>query len=146
MNPVALYLASGESLYGGSGLLVMVAVFSWWVRKRWVVRVRNFLAWVGLAMVVMACVPMGWWGYGVLGVVFGGWFVVWNLGRVGKRGRVVRVCFAVGLVAVLMGMVVIELPYRAMHVVEGGRVDHLVVIGDSISADWGEDGAVAGGV
>ena len=134
MNPIALWLASGESLYVGAAVLVLVVGWSWWVRNRWVVRVRNFLAWVGLAMVVLACVPMAWWGYGALVAVFGGWFAFWNLGKVGKWGRVVRICSAVGLVGFRAGMRVHELPYREMREVEGATSDHLVVVGDSISA------------
>ncbi len=106
------------------------------------VRVRNFLAWVGLAMVVLACVPMAWWGYGELVAVFEAWFVFWNLGKAGKWGRVVRVGSAVGLVGVLAAMVVHELPYRGMREVEGAKSDHLVVIGDSMSAGIG-GGSVA---
>ena len=137
MNPIALWLASGESLYLGVGVLILVVGWSWWVRRRWVAWVRNFLAWVGLAMVVLACVPMAWWGYGVLAGVFGVWFAFCNLGRVGKWGWAGGVCSAVGLVGMLGVLVVSELPYREMRVVEGVRADHLVVIGESISAGIG---------
>ena len=147
MNPIALWLASGESLYVGMGVMILVVGWSWWVRNRWMVRLRNLLAWVGMAMVVLACGPFSWWVYAALVGLFVGWFWGWNVSKVGRREQVLRVGFAAGLVGVLLVMVLMELPYRKLRAAEGVRADHLVVIGGfDFGWDWGEDGAVAGGV
>jgi len=44
MNPTALYFASGESLYLGAALLLLVMVASPLVKRTWLLRLRNVVA------------------------------------------------------------------------------------------------------
>ena len=139
MNPIALYLASGESLYPGAVLLLIVMGVSPRISNRWLVRARNLAAWIGLAMMVLACPPFALWVYGIFLAIFVLWFVGWNGPRrkEGKAGRALgwlrRVATPL-LVVMLVLLPAMELKYRLMPVMEGPRADHLVVIGDSISA------------
>ncbi len=45
MNPIVLYLASGESLYPGAARLMLATLISPRLQQRWLLRLRN----VGLA-------------------------------------------------------------------------------------------------
>ena len=139
MNPIALYLASGESLYPGALLVLLVMAVSPAVKRRWAIRIRNLAAWVGLGMLVLACPPLGWWVYGGFLSVFVLWFIGWN-GYLGKEEGVGRYFMwmrraATPLLAVMLVVFpAIEMKHRVMPVLIGKRADHLVVTGDSISA------------
>jgi hypothetical protein len=50
MNPVGLYFASGDSLYVGAALLMLAITVSPYVKRRWLLRLRNLAAWLALAM------------------------------------------------------------------------------------------------
>src|SRR5260370_14469255 len=73
MNPVVLFFASGASLYAGAGLLLLAVVISRYLKQpRWL-RLRNLAAWLGLALMVMACQPFSW----TVDAIFLGAFVLW---------------------------------------------------------------------
>src|SRR5260370_9652020 len=73
MNPVVLFFASGDSLYAGAGLLLLAVVISRYLKQpRWL-RLRNLAAWLGLALMVMACQPFSW----TVDAIFLGAFVLW---------------------------------------------------------------------
>src|SRR5260370_36665570 len=73
MNPVALYFASGDSLYAGAGLLLLAVVVSRYLRQRRCLRLRNLAVWLGLALIVMACPPFSW----TVDAIFLAAFVLW---------------------------------------------------------------------
>jgi hypothetical protein len=73
MSRVALYFASGESLYLGAALLLLVVVAPIFLKHTWMLRVRNVLAWVALAFMGMACPPFAV----VVDVIFLAVFVIW---------------------------------------------------------------------
>jgi hypothetical protein len=50
MSRVALYFASGESLYLGAALLLLVVVAPIFLKHTWMLRIRNVLASVALAL------------------------------------------------------------------------------------------------
>src|SRR5437660_8232744 len=78
MNPVVLYFASGDSLYAGVGLLLLAVVVSRYLRQcRWL-RLRNLAAWLGLALMVMACPPFSWTVDAISLAVFVLWLIVAN--------------------------------------------------------------------
>ena len=134
MNPVALYFASGESFYLGVALLVMMVAMSPFLQQQWLLRLRNGVAWLSLAMIVMACPPFAW----VIDVIFLGsfalWFITANRPKTSLPRTGLQACSSIILLALLVIFTAIELPHRMMPVIAGDRRDHLVVIGDSISS------------
>jgi lysophospholipase L1-like esterase len=140
VNPMLLYFASGESLYSGAALLLVTVAISPHLTHRRPLRLRNIVTWLALAMIVMACPPFSWIIDAMFGVVFFLWFVAWN--KTPERSWTgFRVATMAVLLVVLPALAAMELRHRRMPAVEGEPSDHLVVIGDSISA--GLDARVA---
>ena len=129
MNPVALYFASGESLYLGVSLLVLVIVASPFLKKTWSPRLRNVGAWLGLMMIAMACPPSPLGMDLTCVCVFLLWFIASNR----AEGTLRRVSTVI-LIELLLVLTVVEFSYRRMPLIVGKPSDHLVVIGDSISS------------
>jgi 4-amino-4-deoxy-L-arabinose transferase-like glycosyltransferase len=78
MNPVFLYFASGDSLYTGAGLLLLAVVISRYLRERRWLRLRNLAAWLGLALMVMACPPFSWVVDAIILAAFSLWLIAAN--------------------------------------------------------------------
>ena len=134
MNPVVLYLASGETLYVGGGILLLTALFSHWAQSRWGIRVRNFLGIIGAILLALSCAPLPWILYGGLAAGFIGWFVAWNWGE----KKWLRTGTSAAVAIMIATAVTMELPYRNGRILSYDRRHaHLTVIGDSISAGIG---------
>jgi acyl-CoA thioesterase-1 len=131
VNPVLLYFISGESLYSGAALLLAVIAFSPFIHRK-LVRVRNLAAWLALIMIIMAAPPFSWAVAGMFLLTFMAWYVAWN--SVVIHGRKLRIASALILGLLIIHGVVLEYPHRLLPRIEGAASDHLVVIGDSISA------------
>jgi lysophospholipase L1-like esterase len=89
-------------------------------------------------MIVMARPPFAWIVDAIFGVAFLFWCIAWNrasLSRIWLRARTQTMVLMFFLLLVLPA---IEWSHRRMPVIEGEPSDHLVVIGDSISAGLGE--------
>jgi acyl-CoA thioesterase-1 len=131
MNPVALYFASGESLYLGAALLMLAMIASLLERARFL---RNVTAWLGLALMVMACPPFP----AVIDFIFFAafllWFIVSNGGGSTRSWLRLRRVSTVVLMVFMFALTAVEFPHRSMPVITGKPSDHLVVIGDSISS------------
>ncbi len=134
MNPVALYFASGESLYLGVSLLVLVIVASPFLKKTWSPRLRNVGAWLGLMMIVMACPPSPLGMDLTFVCVFLLWFIASNRAEATRTWMRLRRVSTVILIVLLLVLTVVEFSYRRMPLIVGKPSDHLVVIGDSISS------------
>jgi acyl-CoA thioesterase I len=134
MNRVALYFASGESLYLGSALLVLVIVVSPFLKRAWLFRTRNVGAWLALAMIVMACPPFPTVVDLILLAAFVVWFIASNRAGAIQTWIALRYGSTVVLVMLLLIFTVIEVFHRTMPVITAKPSDHLVVIGDSISS------------
>lgn len=78
MSPVALYFASGESLYAGAGLLLLATLVSRHLKQGWALRLRNLAAWLALTLVVMSCPPFSWTVDAIFLAVFVLWLAVAN--------------------------------------------------------------------
>lgn len=134
MNPVALYFASGESLYLGAALLLLVVAVSPFRKRTWLLRLRNVATWLALAMIVMSCPPFSL----VVDVAFVTALVLWFIAsnRIGSRGPWLRLRPAATAVLVLLLLILpaVEFSHRKMPVIVGKPSDHLVVIGDSVSS------------
>ena len=135
MNPVALYFVSGESLYLGATLLVLVMVLSPLIKRRtWVFRLRNAGAWLAAALIVVACPPFLLLIDLILLAAFALWFIASNRAGSTRTWIALRRGSTVVLILLLLVLSVVEFSHRRMPVVTGKPSDHLVVIGDSISS------------
>jgi acyl-CoA thioesterase I len=133
MNPVVLYFASGDSLYAGTGLLLLAVVISRYLKQRRWLRLRNLTAWLGLALMVMACPPFSWAVDAIFLAAFSLWLIATNQ-WLRWPGTEWRPWSAAALVVVVVTLTASELPRRSIPAIVGTPSDHLVVIGDSISS------------
>jgi acyl-CoA thioesterase-1 len=138
MNPLVLFLASGESLYPGALLLLVTEATFVRVKNAWLLRLRNLLAWVALAMMTFAGPPLAAWVVGLFFAAFLVWFSAWNMGGKGEiqaRGLTnIRAGSAGAVVLMAVVLVLLEWPHRSMAPLPSGTFDGLAVIGDSLSA------------
>jgi lysophospholipase L1-like esterase len=135
MNPVVLYFASGESLYSGAVLLVFAIVVSPFLQNQVAALLRNIVAWLALAMFVMASPPFVWVTHAVFYVSFVSWYLASNLTTTPPRTKVkAEIASAVILLLLLVTLSLSEYSRRAMPEIVAPPADHLVVIGDSISS------------
>src|SRR6266700_1017097 len=116
MNPVALYFASGESLFSGAALLLLAITISPYITSRWLLVARNVLGWVALTMVVMASPPFSSIVDFVFLSAFGLWFIFWNLAVPRRTPRLATASVLAGLLLVLP---VLELRHRALPAISG---------------------------
>jgi hypothetical protein len=140
MNPVALYFASGESLYLGATLLILAIGASPFLKHARSFRVRNVGAWVGLAIAVMGCPPFPVVIDLILLAAFVLWFIASNHDGVTQTWMRLQRGSTVVLMGLLLLLTAIEFSHREMPAITGKPSDHLVIIGDSISSG----GAVRG--
>ncbi len=129
MNPIILYFASGESLYPGAMILLLSIAISPLLKRRGLLRWRNVSAWFALIMTIMACPPFPWAVDAVFAAAFLAWYVTANM-----AARRVRALAAAVLGVLLLILPGFKLQHRSFPLVLGAPSDHVVVIGDSISA------------
>jgi acyl-CoA thioesterase I len=134
MNTIALYFASGESLYTGAALLAAAIVFSPYLRHPLLLRLRSLATWVALALIVMACPPFPWIVDLIFFATFAVWLVTANRNTQKQSKTRIRVAATVSLLALLVVLPASEVLHRRKPMIVGFPSDHLVVIGDSISA------------
>jgi lysophospholipase L1-like esterase len=132
MNPVALHLASGMSVFSGVGLLLLAVLLSPWCRNPWAKRGRTLLAWLGLLLIITSATPWPLWIELVGIVVFAWWFLAEEVDRVRRLCTSFLPRFA--LVAVGILLVGLEYPYTLRPEIPSRTGQPLYVIGDSISA------------
>jgi acyl-CoA thioesterase-1 len=134
MNPIALYFASGDSFYFGAVLLLLAVVISPYLKRHWMLQLRNISIFFAFAMMVMACPPFTWLVDAIFFVSFLGWILA--TGTVAHRSNffALRTTAAAILLTLLATLCAVELSHRKLPVISGVKSDHLVVIGDSISA------------
>jgi acyl-CoA thioesterase I len=134
MNPAALYLASGDSLYPGALLLGVAVLTAPPSGSRGLRSLHSLAAWLGFSLIVMAAPPVSGWMAAVFLAAFSLWFVA--KGRI--RGDLIwirlRFTAATILMVWLLAVPSSELLRRRMPRIHGDASDHLVVIGDSISS------------
>jgi acyl-CoA thioesterase I len=136
MNPVVLYFASGESLYSGAALLLLLIALTPYIRNRWLLRLRALLLWISLALMFMACPPFPYWLDAVFLAALAVWLAAWSgMDRPpAPPRRRFRLLAAAALTLLAILLPILELPWRQRPAFTGTPADHLVVIGDSISA------------
>jgi len=141
MSPVALYFASGESLFTGAILLIFTVTASLYLEQGWLARLRNTIAWLSLAMIVMACAPAPWWEYLLLLALYLVWYVAANRRSKTTVQFKLRATLAAVLSLILIMIVVVELYHRNMPRIAGRPTPCLAVLGDSISAGFASVGS-----
>jgi acyl-CoA thioesterase-1 len=134
MNPAVRYFISGDSLYGGSALLLMMVAVSPWLRRQWVLRSRNVAAWLAVALMVMACPPFPWIVDTIFLVAFGLWLLAWNRSTPGQIWSGLQRTTTILMLLLVVALPASEFSHRRMPGIMGEPSDHLVVIGDSISS------------
>jgi acyl-CoA thioesterase-1 len=125
-----LYFASGESFYPGAAVLLLAIAGDPFLKHQWLSRLRNVLAWLALTMIVMACPPLPWVVDAIFAVTFLMWYLAANSLLIRRAARPTSAILA----TLLIVLSVIELRHRNLPAISGATCDHLVVIGDSVSA------------
>jgi hypothetical protein len=134
VNPIVLYFASGEALYPGALLMLLLIAASPFLRTTWHFRTRNILAWFALIIMTMSSPPFPL-AIGLAYIaVFAWWLFAWDkpIKTTGERGF--RIVSTILLTSFTLTMPVLEFPHRKVPMINGSSADHLVVIGDSVSA------------
>ena len=134
MNVVVLYFASGESLYAGAVLLLAAMAISPYLRHPSLLRLRSLATWLALALIVMACPPFAWVVDVISVAAFALWFFASNWSARGQIQSRLRVAATVPLLILLLVLPAAEFRHRRKPAIVGAPSNHLVVIGDSISA------------
>jgi len=131
MSSALLFLASGDSFYLGAMLLILSIIWPSQESSRLTV-LHTLAISLGVALIVMAAPPFSF----TVDSVFGFVFVMWFFTRRTKwpRAAKFRTVSAGVLIVMLLALTSSELLHRRMPRIEGSASDHLVVIGDSISA------------
>lgn len=129
-----MYFASGESLYLGSGLLLLAVILSAFQKHSWWLRARNSLAWLALALMIMASPPLSPIVSLMFLALFASWFITSNQASPSQVIINLRVGASIALAASLLTLTTVEFSHRKMPRITGSPSDHLVVIGDSISS------------
>jgi acyl-CoA thioesterase I len=133
VNPLVLYFASGKSLYPGVGLLILAIVMSHFRTPKWFAYTRTVTTWVGTAMIVMATPPISWIVATFLAIVFLLWLVAGRRSRLESR-TTLQILVSCALLASVLALAISEYLHRRTPKQYSQTDDHLVVIGDSISA------------
>lgn len=135
MSPVFLYFASGESFYPGAALLLAAVAASSSALPSNVLWLRRLAIWLGLALMVIASPPFSWIVDAGFAVAFLFWLI--SLNRIESRWRWFRIGTTCALIVFLLALSTSELYRRRLPVIGAKANDHLVVLGDSISAGLG---------
>jgi acyl-CoA thioesterase I len=134
VNPAALYLISGDSLYLGSALLLLAIGVSPYLKSRRMLSARNVAAWFAVALMVVACPPVSWI---VAAITLGGfvaWFALSNMDAPTTSWTRFRGIVGAVLFLSVLALCTSGLMHRRMPSITGIPSDHLVVIGDSVSS------------
>ncbi len=136
MNPLALYFASGESLYPGAILLLMTLCVAPWLRGKWQHRLRNFLAFIALALMLLASAPLPWIFYIALIITCALRFILWDFlaPKKSRKERPFRIAVSLSLAICILIFVASELNHRTIPQLPPQSHTRLTIIGDSISA------------
>lgn len=132
----------------GSGLvfligigLIAVAVMTFAVTERaWPRRVATVAVLLGIIACGLSAAPLAWWFYASASFITPGWLIVEQTQRPELRSR--RVTWRVLTALICLTGVGMELPYQiGPRLLQQGRMP-LFIIGDSVTAGFGEREAV----
>jgi len=133
MSRIAMYFASGESLYPGATLLLLVVISRLFIKHGWMLRAGNLLAWVALALMIMASPPFSLFVSLTFLAVLAFWFITSSQSSLSQTTINLQMGASILLATFLLVLGFLEFPHRKMPRITG-NANHLVVIGDSISS------------
>jgi hypothetical protein len=119
MSRIALYFASGESLYLGAALLLLAMIAPTLLKRTWMLRIRNVVAWVALVFMVMACPPFALVVDLIFVVVFVLWFITSNQASSSQPSMRLQTVSTFALAALLLVLTAIEFSHRRMPRIAG---------------------------
>jgi len=102
-----------------------------------VIWLRRISIWVGLAFVIMSSPPLAWSIDALFGAAFLAWLVSANRRKQKRAWRRFYTAALVSLFLLLLIIPITEFTHRTLPTIRGEKSDHIVVIGDSISAGIG---------
>ena len=102
-----------------------------------VIWIRRISVWVGLALLIMASPPLPWSLDALFGLVFLLFLISGHRLKPTHELRRFHIASSVFFVLVLLIIPITEFAHRRLPAIRGEASDHLVVIGDSISAGLG---------
>ncbi len=138
MSPIAIFFASGESLYPGVAVLSFSIAMASFRLPNLIGWMGRFSLWIGVAFVIMACPPVSWIVGALFGVACLAWIITgYRRPSSSRRQGILRGALAVSLVVILLMVAATDFLHRRMPTIQGEHADHLVVLGDSISAGIG---------
>jgi hypothetical protein len=129
-----MYFASGESLYLGAGLLLLALILPRIQKHQWMLKVRNLLAWLALALMIMASPPFSPLVSLMFLALFAFWFITSNQSSLSQTTINIQMGASILLAISLLILTMLEFSHRKLPRITGNPSDHLVVIGDSISS------------
>jgi hypothetical protein len=129
-----MYFASGESLYLGAGLLLLALILPRIQKHQWMLKVRNLLAWLALALMIMASPPFSPLVSLMFLALFAFWFITSNQSSLSQTTINLQMGASILLAISLLILTMLEFSHRKLPRITGNPSDHLVVIGDSISS------------
>lgn len=133
MNPLVLHFASGLSLFSGGAVLLLAVLLASRLTSPWLGRLRNLLAAIGIAFVIMASAPHGWWLYVLLIAAFIFWFITQNVERF-RLKRPLHLTASGLCLASLLLFVALEAIHLGSPTLPPLQQPRLYVVGDSISS------------
>ena len=120
-----MYFASGESLYLGAVLLLTATIAPAFPKHTWMLRARNLLAWIALALMVMASPPFSLFVSLTFLAVFLLWFITSNQSSPSQVTTRLQNSLRFVLAVSLLVLPAIEFSHRKMARVTGRASDHL---------------------
>ena len=118
-------------------MLLVSVVTSAYSLSTLLIWLRRTSMWVGLAFVIMASLPLPWIFDALFGLVFLAFLISDRRPKQTDGWRRFHIASSVLLVLVLLIIPITEFAHRRLPAIQGETSDHLVVIGDSISAGMG---------
>jgi len=133
------HVASGHAFFTGVACLIAAALVSWFDRRRGVQAGRNLLVAVCGAAVAASATPLAVWAYLLLALAT----LVWLTAEAFRKRESSRFVAGVRVVVVLAwsAAALVEAPFHRTPRLSAMRRPALGIIGDSLTAGMGGDGA-----
>lgn len=133
------FFASGLAFFAGAALAALAAGLSTLPKPEWLRRAAVIAGFPGMALVLLSAVPLPAAAYAVWLLFAVAWLAAAILRE--RLGEKWLRAAAAAVVLASLALALSELPRRRPPELPAGRFDRIVVVGDSISAGMGSEGA-----